>query len=555
MDTPNLPLFFLHIAGAAALLIWSVRLVRTGTERAFTVQLRRWLRWSSRSRILAASTGFGTAVLLQSSTAVAIMVSKFVSSGSIVPAVGLAILLGADVGSAAVAQLLLLKQAFLVPLLLLLGVGLFLRGQNRVVRQTGRILIGLALIFVSLDMIRAATAPLVDSQGAGAVMAYLAQDTVTAFIIGALFAWVVHSSVAAVLLFVTLVAQGLLPLSAATAMVLGANFGATFIAYVLTLAAPIESRRMIMSNVALRGGGALLLVVILASQDVPLTWLGQTPAVQVINLHLVFNLGLALLALPFTGLAMQIATHLMQPRLDPATHTGRASALDEVAIAVPERALACAAREIMHTGEAVEAMLRQVSGLFLQWDDSIAAAISADEKRARKMHLDIKLYLAKLNRAEMSEEASASSMELSTTAANLWAAAEIVSPKLSGLAQRLNAEGVQFSDQGWAEISDFHDHVLANVQLALNVMMTQNPDDARALIEEKDAIREIEKRLQHQHLTRLHDGLTESIETSNIHQEVLRGLKQINTLFTAIAHPILSETGDLLSSRLADRAD
>jgi phosphate:Na+ symporter len=553
LDSNNILVIILHIAGAAALLIWAVRLVRTGVERAFTVQLRRWLRWSSSSKLLAAGSGMSTAILLQSSTAVAILVSNFVSRGSVAAAVGLAILLGADVGSAIVAQLLVLKQTFLLPALLLIGVGLFLRGQQRRTRQAGRVLIGLALIFVSLDMIRAATAPLTDSQGAATVMAYLAQDMVTAFVIGALFAWVVHSSVAAVLLFVTLVSQGLLPLDAAVALVLGANMGSTFIAYFLTLTAPIEARRMVVSNVALRGGGAIISLVVLNFVDVPLTWLGRTEAAQVINLHLAFNLGLAVLALPFTSLIMQVATRLMAPTVDPSIGIGRATALDPAALETPERALTCAAREIMHMAETIENMLREARGLFLNWDDNVAAAMEADAKRSRKLHLEVKLYLAKLNRAEMNEAAAARSMELSTTAASLWAAVEAISPKLIDLARRLDIEGVQFSEQGWKEISNFHDHVLSNVQLAFSVMMAQDPEEARALVEEKDEIRAKEQRLQHQHLKRLQEGLRESIETSNIHQETLRALKQINTSFTVVAHPILSETGDLLSSRLSGR--
>jgi phosphate:Na+ symporter len=553
VETNNALLIILHIAGAAALLIWSVRLVRTGVERAFAVQLRRWLRLSSNSKLLAAASGMGSAVLLQSSTAVAILVSNLVSRGSAAAAVGLAILLGADAGSAIAAQLLLLKQSFIVPLLMLVGVGLFLRGQTRKTRQVGRILIGLSLVFVSLDLIRAATSPLTHSQNAEAIMGYLSKDMVTAFIVGAIFAWVVHSSVAAILLFVTLVAHGVLSLNAAVALVLGANMGSTFIAYVLTLATPIEARRMIVANVALRGGGAILALGVLMSFDVPLTWLGQTPASQVIGLHLAFNIGLALVSLPLIGPVLALVTKFMRPTIDPSTGNGRASPLDPAALTRPDRALSCAAREIMHMAEAVEGMMRIVSGLFVQWDDTVASTMLAEEKKIRKMHLEIKLYLAKLNQAEMDETTSTKSMELSTTAASMWGAAETISPKLVGLARRLDIEGVTFSDQGMKEVSDFHDHVLSNAQLAIHVMMVQDPEEARALFEKKDEIRDIERRLQHQHLKRLQEGLVESIETSNIHQETLRALKQVNAFFTVIANPLLSETGDLLSSRLASR--
>ncbi len=552
MDDTNVLLFLLHIAGAAALLIWSVRLVRTGVERAFSVQLRLWLRRSTKSRILAAATGTGAAMLLQSSTAVAIMVSNFVSGGSIAATVGLAILLGADVGSALVAQVLLVRQTFLVPLLLLLGVGLFLRGQQRRIRQTGRILIGLALIFVSLDMIRAATAPLVDSAGAGTVMQYLGGDLLTAFVIGAVFAWVVHSSVAAVLLFVTLVSQGLLPQSAAVAMVLGANLGGSMIAYLLTLSAPIEARRMIVANLVLRGGGAALLLATLAIFALPLTWIGATEARQVINLHLCFNFGLALIALPVLSAVTRLFASMVAARPSGGSGVGL-SALDPSALNHPERALSCAARETLRMGETIEAMLRSANGLFSKWDETAAAAITESEVLVRKMHFDVKLYLAKLNRAGLEESQSQESMELSNIAVNLEGAADMIARNLVGLARRLDLEGVAFSKEGCQEIDDFHDRVLANAQLALKVMMTGNQDDARELIAEKENVRGIEQGLQRSHLGRLREGLTESIETSNIHQEALRALKQVNTAFSMVAHPILAESGDLLESRLSGR--
>ena len=553
METPNLTLFFLHIAGAAALLIWAVRLVRTGVERAFSTQLRLWLRRSGKSRIWAALTGTASAMALQSSTAVAILAANFVAAGGIAVAAGLAILIGADLGSALVAKLLLVRQTWLVPILLLVGVAMFLRGNQKRVRQGGRILIGLALIFVSLDMLRAATAPLTDSTGAIMAMQYLGRDTLTAFVIGALFAWVVHSSVAAVLLFVTLVLQGVLPLSAAVALILGANLGGAFIAFVLTLAAPIEARRMIIANLVLRGGGAALTLIAFRTFQPPLDWLGTSPANQAIHLHILFNLALVIVMLPFTGLAARMAAALLASPPTSGAHD-HFSALDPAALGDPDRALSCAAREVMRIGETVEAMLRPIPTLYAAWDDASAEAIATNEKTLRKRHFDTKLYLAQLHRSGLDEDNSRRSMDLATIAANLEAAGDMIARKMLTLARRLHTEGVNFSQSGWDEICDFHDRVLANAQLALSVMMTQNPDDARELVAEKDSIRALEQKLQRLHLGRLREGLTESIETSNIHQETLRALKQVNTSFSMVAYPILTESGDLLSSRMSDRS-
>lgn len=551
MQQPNILLFILQVAGAASLLIWSVRLVRTGVERGFSVQLRQWLRRSSKSRLLAMSTGTGTAIFLQSSTAVAIMVSNFVSKGSISTLVGLAILLGADLGSAIVAQLLLVRQTFLVPLLLVVGVALFLRSEHGRTRKMGRILIGLSLIFVSLDMIRSAATPLIDSPGTVAAMQYLGNDLMAAFAIGAVFAWAVHSSVAAILLFVTLVAQGLLPATGAAAMVLGANLGGAFIAYILTLSSPVPARQMVVANLVLRGGGAAVVLIMFSRLDDPLSWLGTSPSQQTINLHLAFNFCLALLAMPFLGPFARLAETFLPDRPDPLAEMEGATALETTAIDNPRSALTASAREVLHIGEMIETMLRATGPLFHRWDDGTADAIRKKDAQVKNRHQKLKLFLAQMNRGGLDEDNSRKLHELANIAANLEAASDSISRNLTDLARRLNAEGVTFSEQGSQEISDFHDRVLTNVQLGLNVLMTQNPDAARELVAAKEKVRSVEQNLQREHLGRLRQGLVESIETSSIHQETLRVLKQINTSFSIIGYPILSETGDLLASRLA----
>jgi len=542
-------LFVLHVAGAAALLIWAVRLVRTGVERGWSVPLRRLLRRGGDNRLAAALTGMAAAIGLQSATAVAILTSNFLAAGTLAGTTGLAILLGADLGSAIVAQILLSRADWLVPVLLVAGVALFLRTRSRDYRMAGRVLIGLALIFVSLTMIRTATEPLADSPGVAAVMAYLARDPLTAFVIGAGFAWAVLSSVAAVLLFVTLAAQGILPVTAGVAMVLGANLGGTITAWMLASRTALPARRAVIANLVLRGGGAALALFALVALAPPLELLGATPARQVINLHLAFNLALATLALPFVGPILALVSAWVHEPAEAAS-LARASALDPAALAEPKRALACASREVLQMGEAVEAMLRTVLPLYAGWNDAVADAIRAKEAEVDRMHIAIKLYLAKLQRGTSDEEVTTQALERADMAVNLESAGNAIADTMLGLARRLDQTGTAFSESGWAEIRDFHDRVLANVQAALNVLMTMNPDAARALVEEKDRVRDVELALQRSHLDRLKLGLAESIETSNIHQETLRALKQVNSALTMVAYPILSETGDLLSSRL-----
>ena len=545
-------LFVLNMAGAAALLIWAVRLVRTGFERAFGGQLRLWLRRSTSNRFAAAFSGAGAAVLLQSSTAVAMLMAGFVSAGAIGSMAGMAIVLGADLGSAVVALVLNSRLVGVTPVLLLGGVLIFLRSSRRRLRQIGRIMIGLALVFLSLDLIRSASLPLVDGAGASTVMQYLANDMVSAFVLAAVFAWLVHSSVAAVLLFVTLAAQGALPPSAAFAMVLGANLGGAMIAVLLTLKSDVTVRRVIWANFVLRGGGAILLLWAIVAGELPVHLLGSDAGAQALHLHLLFNAALLAVCLPLIGPIMRMTSVLLQDAPHPHAIDIERSALDPTVQDQPSRAYACAVRELVDMGNRIETMMRQVLPLFENFDEGTAQKMQDAHGAIERRALEVRMYLAGIRSRDGQEDIGARAFELSTTAINLEAGADMIARKAVDLARRKSLENLNFSVDGWRELADFHDIVLRNVQQGIAVLMTEDMGLARELVEEKEKIRNIARDLQSRHLDRLRQGTTESIETSAIHLELLRAFKSLNTSFAMIGYPLLRKRGELLESRLTE---
>jgi phosphate:Na+ symporter len=541
----------LNLASAAALLIWSVRLVRTGFERAFGGHLRVWLRMSTSSRLRAAGCGAGAAILLQSSTAVAVLMAGFVSAGTISGVAGLAILLGADLGSAIVTQLLNSSLALVAPVLLLLGVVTFLRSSSRRLRQIGRILIGLALLFMSLDLIRAASHPLIESAQSQAAILYLADETAAAFLMAAVFAWLVHSSVAAVLLFVTMAGQGIMPLDATFAMVLGANLGGSFIAMILTLKSDVMVRRAVTANLILRGGGAAGFLYLLSTFPNIGSLLGSEPAQQSLNLHLAFNGLLLLLCLPLTGPIFRIVSFIVRDGAAEAEVAAQSSALDPDALNHPKRAFSCAVRELVDIGGRVEGMHRKVLPLFETFDEMAAQKIREENRDVTQRSLRIRIYLAGIHAKDGENKIGTRAIELAGIAANLEAAADMISRKKIMLAETMNIENLKFSKDGWLDLSVFHDTVYRNIQLSISVLMNEDPSLARSLVEQKETVREIAQRLEKQHLYRLKQGLSESIETSSIHLDLLRALKAVNTNFAMIAYPLLDNSGELLGSRLA----
>ena len=545
-------LLVLNLTAAAALLIWSVRIVRTGFERAFGGQLRLWLRRSTDNRLMATTTGALSAIFLQSSTAVAILLAGFMATGSVGSTAGLAIILGADLGSAIVAQILNSKISVLTPLLLLVGVFLFLRSARRNMRQIGRILIGLALIFLSLDLIRDASLPIASNNAALSALNYLSVDLLTAFLLAAVFAWLVHSSVAAILLFATLSAEGVLPLGAAFAMVLGANLGGAFIAFFLTLQASETVRRVMTSNLILRGGGAGLTLVLLYQLEGAKLIPGAMPVQQVLNLHLIFNLGLVVICLPSLGLVMRLAKMVIADASTSDADSSHRSALDSSVLNQPARAFNCAQRELVEMSNRIESMIRDAMPLFTTYDDIAAQRLKKEKVEIDRMALDLRMYLAGVRSDNPKVDTGTRAFDLSGIAVNLEAAADTITRKIVDLAKRKQSENVNFSNEGWQELSDFYDRVLRNVQHGIAVLMTEDGGAARELVRQKELIRKIEKKLERAHLMRLRAGAMETIETSAIHLDLLRALKILNTSFTTIAYPLLRESGELLESRLLD---
>ena len=265
----TLLLLIINLAGAVALLLWATRMVRTGVERFKGNTLRKLIRRAGSGKIKAAFTGSAIATLLQSSTAVALLATGFVASGTIDAAAGLALLLGADFGSALVVNILSLNLSWLMPLMLLLGVTCYMKGRSSAFRHSGRVLLGIGLILLSLQLLSAATLPLKDSPFFSLVADFLNRDLVSAFLVGALFTWILHSSIASILLVATLCNQEIFTPAVGIALVLGANLGAGLIAFGLTLDQPGPARSVSLGNLIFRSILAVAMLAAIRISSIP----------------------------------------------------------------------------------------------------------------------------------------------------------------------------------------------------------------------------------------------------------------------------------------------
>lgn len=533
-----------------ALLLWGLRMVRTGLMRAYGSDLRHIISLGLRNRLSAFAVGLGVTSLLQSSTATALITASFAERGLVATAQGLAIVLGADVGTSLVAQALSLKITWLSPLLVIAGVVLFMAGGGSKRRDLGRAIIGLGLMLLALTLIVSSSAPIRDSNVLHEVLTALANEPAIAVLLAAGLTWVAHSSLAIVLLVMSLTDVGLVPMNLAFALVLGVNLGGAMPAVMATWNGDISAKRVTLGNLAFRFIGVVIALPLISFVTPWIAAVDGDHARQVVNFHTGFNLGLAILFLPLVSLVSGLLERLL-PAPVRAEDPSKPRYLDASALETPALAIAAAARETLRMGDTLERMLRDTLKVFQTDDRRLADEICKLDDTVDKLHEAIKLYLTQVSRDPMGPEEGRRVMDIIAFTINLEHVGDIIDKNLIELAVKKIKHRLRFSSEGFAEIADLHAQVSANLKLSLGVFISGDIKMARQLLEEKTRFRDKERRLNETHLQRLRSGRVESIETSSLHLDILRDLKRINSHLTSVAYPILEQSGELRASRLA----
>ena len=546
----NATTILIHLAGGVALLIWAVRLVRTGAMRAFGVSLRQALQSFTRNRFAAFGSGIAVTMVLQSSTATTLLVSSFAGRDLIVPAMALAVLLGANLGTALAAFVISMDLGWVWGLCLAVGVALYLghEAMDRA-RNIGRVLVGIGLILLSLIELNAAAAPLAQSPTFRTVLGALAGEPLLAVLVAVAATWLTHSSIAVILLIATFAASGLFPPATAIALVLGANLGNALIPVLDQIGAPAAQRRAAVGNLVTR----LVLVAALLPFAKPLSaWLNALPgpdARLAIEFHVGLNLIGALIFLPFVGPISALVGKLM-PGQKSADAVVKPRHLDPSVLDSPTEALAGAMREALSLGDRVEAMLHDTMQMIEKDELKLSRAIAEADDGVDAIHESIKLYLVKVSRNELSEAESRRLLEIITLITNLEHIGDIIDKNLRELGEKKIRKRYAFSPEGLAEIRDFHQRVASGLRLALNVFATRDVALARQLFAEKAPMRDAERHAAESHFERLRSGRPESIETSAIHLDIIRDLKRIHGHAASIGYPILESANALRESRL-----
>jgi phosphate:Na+ symporter len=546
----DFPMTLLNLAGSVALLLWGVHMVSTGVQRAFGARLRSFLGGALRNRFKAFLAGMGVTAVLQSSTATGLMITGFAAGGFIDLVPALAVMLGANVGTTLIVQVLSFDVSELAPALILVGVLMF-RHASAGTRDFGRVLIGLGLILLALHQFIALLIPYEDIPSLRLLLSAIASEPVLDVLLAAAFTWAAHSSVAVVLVIMSFAAQGTVPPMAAFAMVLGANLG-TAVNPVLEGSTGNDpaAKRVPLGNLVNRLVGIACALAVLPYLSRLAVTLEPNDARAVADFHTAFNLVLALVFFPLLGPFASLLRRWLPARIDQ-NDPARPVYLDPAARETPVVALGAAAREALRMADVLENMLIGLRDTFEKADRKQIGGVKRMDDILDKLNFAIKTYVMSIDSEALSERDSQRIREILDFTTNIEQAGDTIDRNLLGVANRLARRGLVFSKPGQTELLAMIDRLVVNIRTAASLFTTGDERAARLLAAEKEAFRDLQAQSTDAHFERLRSKQPDTAETSALHLDALRDLKNVNDrIVAAAAYPVLESKGELLPSRL-----
>lgn len=514
-------------------------MVKIGFSRAYGTNLRQAIAAGTKNRFLAFASGAIVTALLQSSTATILISTSFVKKGFMTVAAALAVIIGADVATTLVAQVLTFDLSWLSPVLISSGIMMynFYEDGGRG-RHIARAMIGVGLMLLSLTLIREVSQPLKTSEVLPLILQPIENEPMLGIVFAALFTWLIHSSLATVLLFSTMAAHNIISLKLAITLVLGANLGSALIPFVATLREGQRVRRVTTGNIVMK-----LTVIVLSLFFIPqimflLYKFDPDPAREVVNLHTTFNIVMAIIFLPLIKIGALLLGKAL-PDKPVAKDDSAPAYLDTTALDTPVIALSGAARETLRMAEIIERMLEKTIVALEKNDENLIATIRTMDNRVDRLNQEIKFYLTRLSQESFDPQEADRYIQILTFSTNLENCGDIIDKNLMEAAMKKIRRQEKFSQKGFSEITEFHRRVLENLRLAQTIFLSEDPALAAKLVENKKAVRQAEADTSREHFGRLRERVSETVGTSDIHLDVIRDLRRINSYITSVAYTII----------------
>ena len=547
------------LVGGLALFLYGMEKMSEGLKKSAGDRMRNILSALTNNRLVAMSVGAFVTMVIQSSSATTVMLVSFVQAQLMTFVQSLGVILGADIGTTITAQLVAFKLTDYALLMIAVGFAMTMLSKKDSTKYIGEAILGFGILFFGMKLMSDAMRPLRTFQPFIDLLKGL-ENPLLGLLVGTLFTALVQSSSAFTAIVIVLAQQGLLTLEAGIPLVMGANIGTCITAGLASIGTSREAKRVAIAHVMFKIGGVLLFIFwiptfagIIRSISPASVGLGgidklasETPR-QIANAHTIFNVSLALFFLPFTtmfaNLIMKIYPERKQEKgIQPATWH-----LNDKAISTPAMAIDLARNEISRMSKIFGRMLEAIIEPFKSNDPqqdkkypqlSLVEGIEMREEKLDFLEEHIVIYLRKIGRQELSGRQIQEVYGMMSIVNDIESIGDIIEKNMIPLIAKKSVLNTDFSKEGKEELNIFHTKICKQVSRLKDAFSELDPERARQIMAKEEKYSDLETEYRTRHLERLHEEREESIETHEIHMELMDLLKQINVYTGDIAKTI-----------------
>ena len=534
--------FFLAIGllGGLSLFLYGMERMSDALKNVAGEKMKDILAMLSNNRVMGLITGAIVTAVIQSSSVTTVMLVGFVSANLMSLSQTIGVILGADIGTTITAQIVAFKVTKYALLLLAVGFGMLFISKRENIQQYGYMIMGLGMIFFGMGVMSNAMHPLRTYQPFIDLMANMS-NPILGILVAAIFTALVQSSSASMGVVIVLAMQGLITLEAGIALALGANIGTCVTAGLASLGKPREAVRVATSHVLFKIIGVLIMLPLIGPFAKFVVYISPSPAEgltgleaaasvlprQVANAHTLFNVGIAVLFLPFIAYFARFVYWLVPDKPLPEVGEIQPKYLSEMLLHTPSLALDAVRHEIKRMGKRVDLMNAAMMPAVLTGSKESLMAVREMDEEVDVLYKHIVNYLAQVSKLKLNEYQTQKMVNLMGAVNDLEHIGDLIEVNMVDLGEQRIKKGFKISEATQKVINTVHHVVSDALKAAVRAVVDEDKDFATRVISMKEDMNRLVEQADLHQAKRLVSEDSGKFEAYSVEVDIIEKLKRI----------------------------
>ena len=519
----------ISLIGGLGMFLYGMNVMGDGLQKAAGEKLKKIIEMLTTNRIMGVLVGTLVTAIIQSSSATTVMTIGFVNAGimSLQQAVG--VIMGANIGTTVTAQLVSFNIEKYAPIAIGIGMVFWFFTKKKNIKNISEILIGFGILFVGMNFMKEAAAPVSEMSQVHDAMLYLSKNPVLGILAGFLITGTIQSSSASIGILIVLASQGLLPITAALPILYGDNIGTCVTSLLSTIGASRNARRAAIMHLCFNVIGTLLFIIVLSKPIIALvTSIDPTNVPrQIANAHTLFNVVNVIVLLPFSTYLVKLATKLVPYTEDEDLeniHTTKF--LDERILETPSIALSNTVDEVIRMASRSTRALNSAYDAVKTFSHERREKTFEYERMINTLQLDITNYLFALSNRNLSDIERIKADVLFHIVNDIERVGDHAD-NIAEISQFMEDKKVIFTEDARKELDTIFELASENFYDSITALKTSDFELAATITEREREINILEQNARNSHMARLHAG-TCSVEAGIYFLDIISNLERIS---------------------------